>query len=153
MYRLPRSTAAEPTRQSWRALEVPGEKRFEKPGLRVIVLFGALALFAAPVAFLEPALHWANDPELFRLLRGMGALKGGMAAVGLFVVAWRLGQTIKPRMAAAYIAGAWSLALAAGLIWELQVIALASTIFHGAILALLVTAWRDSGKSTRQLSR
>ncbi len=79
----------------------------------------------------------------------MAVLKGVMALAGLAVVAWRLRRTISSRMAGSYIASAWALALASGLIWELQVIPLASTLFHSAVLALLVTAWRDSGSAER----
>ena len=149
MYRSPRHTATLPTRQPVRVdLDIPATEGPQGSRPRLVLLLGALALFAVPVALLEPALYWADDPELFRLLRGMAVLKGVMAVAGLAVVAWRLGRAIEQRMASAYIAGAWALALASGLIWELQVIPLASTLFHGAILWLLITAWRDSGSGS-----
>jgi hypothetical protein len=145
MYRSPRNIPAEPTQRALLAPPGPAGARSRSARLRLILLFSSLALFAAPVALLEPSLSWADDPELFRLLRGMAVLKGLMALAGLALVGWRVGRAIEARMAMAYILGACGLALASGLIWELQVIPVASTLFHGAILALLITAWRDSG--------
>jgi hypothetical protein len=147
MYRSPRNTPTLPS------TVIDVDRRGNDPGHQrrygLALLVGAVALAAAPILALEPAVHWSSDPELFRLLRGMAVLKGVMALAGLAVVAWRLRRTISSRMAGSYIAGAWALALASGLIWELQVIPLASTLFHSAVLALLVTAWRDSGSAER----
>ncbi len=149
MYRYPRQTATLPTRQPGHLVpDTPAEESARRSGYRLLLLFGALACFAVPVALFEPALYWAEDPELYRLLRGMAGLKGVMALTGLGVVAWRLRRAIPSRMAGSYIASAWALALASALIWELQVIPLASTLFHGAILWLLITAWRDSGSGS-----
>lgn len=114
------------------------------PGHRVLLLAGSSLLFAAPLALVEPAAHWARDPELFGLLRGMGGIKALLAVLACAAVWWRLGRTAPSRsIGATYVGGVWVLALAAGLIWQLNAIVAASVLFHAATLTLLITAWRD----------
>jgi len=149
MYRSPRQTATLPTAdRSDVVRDCDAEHARTSARYRLMLGLGAAACLAVPIAVLEPAASWARDPDLFQLLRGMAVLKGLMALAGLVVVGWRLGRSIRSRMAGAYIGAAWALALASALIWELQVIPLASTLFHGAILWLLITAWRDSGSES-----
>ena len=111
---------------------------------RTLLVTGTALLLAAPLALLQPAAHWAGDPELFRLLRGMTGIKAVLAVLAFAVVWWRLGRpAVSARSAATYVGGVWALALATGLIWQLTAIPAASLLFHAAIIALLVTAWRD----------
>lgn len=112
---------------------------------RLWLLAGSALLLAAPLALLAPAAHWASDPELFRLLRGMAAIKALLAVLAFAAVWWRLGRGLTPRFAASYVGGVWGLAFAAGLIWQLTAVPLASGLFHCATILLLITAWRDAG--------
>lgn len=112
---------------------------------RAWLLGGSLLLLAAPLTLSAPAAHWAGDPELFRLLRGMAAIKGLLAVLAFAAVWWRLGRDATPRLAATYVGAVWVLALAAGLIWQLTAVAAASGLFHCATILLLVAAWRDAG--------
>ena len=110
---------------------------------RLGLVLGAILLFAASALMLQPAAHWANDPELFRLLRGMGMIKIALAAIGLALVWWRLASPLTASLTAVYVGGVWALSLTAGLIWQLTLILPASGLFHCATLALLAAAWRD----------
>lgn len=131
------------------AIGLPGARlRMNQPRLRLVL--GAGVLFAASVVMLQPAAHWVHDPELFRLLRGMGVLKIVLAALALAVVWWRLGQALSPRLQTVFVGAVWALSLAAGLIWQLTMILPASALFHLATLSLLVAAWRDIGPRMEQ---
>lgn len=110
---------------------------------RLLLLLGSALLFAAPLMLFAPAAYWADDPELFRLLRGIGILKIVLAVLALAVVWWRLGWQLSPRLQAVFVGGVWTLSLAAGSIWQLTLILPASALFHVATLALLVGAWRE----------
>jgi hypothetical protein len=111
---------------------------------RALLVIGTALLLAAPLVLLRPAAHWAGDPELFRLLRGMAGIKAVLAVLAFAVVWWRLGRPgVTFRPAATYVGGVWAMALATGLIWQLTTIPAASLLFHAAIVTLLVTAWRD----------
>lgn len=112
---------------------------------RLWLLAGSAALLALAVVAFEPASHWSRDPELFRLLRGMAAIKGLLALLAFAAAWWRLGRDTTPRLAATYVGGVWALAFAAGLIWQLTAVPAASGLFHVATLVLLVAAWRDAG--------
>jgi hypothetical protein len=145
MYRRPFSTPTTPDPEI-AAPPVDADGRRLSPGrLRLLLLIGSAALVAVPLALAEPAAHWANDSQLFTLLRGMAVIKAGLAAFALAVVWWRLGQAAAPRFAATMIGGVWVLALATGLIWQLTAVLAASALFHAATIALLYTAWRDVG--------
>lgn len=111
--------------------------------LRLSLVLGAGLLFAASALVLQPAAHWASDPELFRLLRGMGVIKIALAAVAFALVWWRLASPLTIGLKAMYVGGVWALSLAAGLIWQLTLILPASALFHLATISLLVAAWRD----------
>lgn len=110
---------------------------------RLLLLSGSVLLLAAPLTLIQPAVHWLNDPQLAMLLRGMALIKLALAVLALVVVWWRLGQPLRPRLQAVGVAGVWALSLAAGLIWQLHWIVPASALFHGAMLSLLVAAWRE----------
>ena len=117
--------------------------------LRALLLTGSALLLAAPLAFVEPAAGWADDPELFRLLRGMAVLKGVLAALAFAAVWWRLGRTLSARLTAIYVGSVCIMALATGLIWQLTALPAASALFHCATIALLVAAWRDVERPNR----
>ena len=120
---------------------------------RALLLIGSAVLLAATLALFEPAAHWARDPELLQLLRGMAVIKAGLAVLALYAVWWRLGRAPAGKaFVASYLVNVWVLALATGLIWQLSAIAFASALFHGATITLLVVAWRDmEPRSARQL--
>ncbi len=79
---------------------------------RVLLLIASGLLLTTPLALLAPAAHWAQDPELFRLLRGMGTLKFLLAALAFAVVWWRLGRPATLGLRSVYIGGVCTLALA-----------------------------------------
>jgi hypothetical protein len=123
-------------------------------GPRVALLIGSGLLAAAPLAAVEPAAHWLDDPELFKLLRGMAGIKALLAAIALAAAWWRLGRSPAPAgLAVRYIGGVWALALATGLIWQLTVIPAASVLFHAATITLLVTAWADAAPDSARPTR
>ena len=109
----------------------------------------ALALLGA---LLAAALGWlASDlfpprpmeAELALLLRGMAAIKT-LLVVGLVAaIAWRSRWPMSPTLIAGYLAGAWSMAFATAMIWQLSAIAAAAVFFHVAEFAVLLMAWRD----------
>jgi len=72
---------------------------------RVLLLAGSALLFSTPLLLFELAAFWADDPELFRLLRGMGILKIAMAVAALAVVFWRLGGSVQPHLRLIYLGG------------------------------------------------
>jgi hypothetical protein len=117
--------------------------------LQLLLVLGSSILLLTALAMFEPAAHWADDAELFVLLRGMASIKGLLAVLAFSAVWWRLGRSLSPRLAPrlaqTYIAGVWALALASGLIWQLTFIVAASGLFHLASMALLVATWRDAG--------
>ncbi len=110
---------------------------------RLLLLAGSGVLMAGPLVLLEPAAYWAKDLELFRLLRGMAVLKLVLVAIAFAAVWWRLGGQPRVNLKYAYTGGVWALSLAAGLIWQLELVIPASALFHGATLTLLIAAWRD----------
>ena len=146
MYRSPFSTAATPTDDTARYLSddsaVGRGRGFGRP--RAWLVVGSALALGAPVAAFEPAAHWAADPELFRLLRGMAVIKAMLAVAAFSVIWWRLGRTLATTLAATYVGGVWVLAVATGLIWNLTAIVAASGLFHLATIVLLVAAWRDA---------
>ena len=145
-----RRTAANPTRGQARTLA--GGRQTGRTGQRALLLMASALLLATPLALFEPAAHWADDPELFRLLRGMAVLKGMLATLALAAVWWRLGQKIHARLTATYVGSVCVMALATGLIWQLTALPAASALFHGATIALLVAAWRDIERPNQSAS-
>ncbi len=147
MYRSPLSSSSTPAPGKPLAVPVvPAASRPAASHLRLgLLVAGSVLLLATPLVLLEPAAYWQDDPELFRLLRGMAVIKGVLALLAASLVWWRLGRLSGPGFAAAYIGGVWVLALATGLIWQLTLVLPASGLFHAATLMLLVTAWRDTG--------
>lgn len=124
------------------ALQYSPSQRVVSPQ-RISLLLGSAVLLAIPLMLFEPPAYWADDPELFRLLRGMGMLKLVLAAIAFAASWWRLGAQPGVHLQTAYVGGVWALSLAAGLIWQLHWVIPASALFHGGTLALLFAAWRD----------
>lgn len=122
---------------------------------RSLLVVGSAFLFAMPLALFEPAAHWAREPELFQLLRGMAVIKAALAVLALAAVWWRLGKTPTPgAFVAPYAVGVLAMALATGLIWQLTAIVAASVLFHSGTITLLVAAWRDvEPRSARHLGK
>jgi len=145
MFRSSFSTATTPTRYPTRPMSNAADAGWRAAWnrQRTLLLVGSALLLAGPLALFEPAAHWADDPALFDLLRGMAILKGMLAAIALATVWWRLGRELPPRLAAIYVGGVYVLVLATGLIWQLTAIPAASGLFHFATIALLIAAWRD----------
>lgn len=104
---------------------------------------GALALTGAAVALGDPARALASDPALARLLRGMAALKALMAVAAAVAVWWRLGRPVEVIAGAIYVVSVATMAGVAAMIWQLSGLAVASVLFHVALLALAITALRD----------
>jgi len=136
------------------ALTMPAaatSSRLQRPARQcVMLMLGSSILLLVPLLMFEPAAHWADEAELFILLRGMACIKGLLAALAFSAVWWRLRQTPTSRLAQTYIGGVWAMALAAGLIWQLTFIVAASGLFHCATIALLIAAWRDGGLRLKQ---
>jgi hypothetical protein len=125
---------------------------------RPLVLRSALFLGCAGAVALglwlgSPQAFVAADPDLARLLRGMALIKASIVVATLSVVAWRLGHPVSPRLTAVYLGGAWAVALASTLIWQLTHVPLAALGFHGAELAMLVAAFGDGRGPLRTLLR
>jgi hypothetical protein len=94
----------------------------------------------------DPAAYIAADPALARLLRGMAVIKGAAVLGAVFAVFWRFGWRVSLPVSLSYIAGSWLLAGTTMLIWQLTLIPPAAVVFHAALIAMLVTAWRDDNK-------
>lgn len=85
----------------------------------------------------------AADPELTRMLRGMAALKAGLALGAVCLVAWRLGYPASARLAAGLIAAAALMAAGPVLIWHVAPVAAAALLFHAGMGLLLVLCLTD----------
>ena len=141
MYRSPYSTPSAPQRElAPQPYQNPPAVRRRRRAL-LLVLSGLL--LAAPIALFEPGAYWSDDPELFRLLRGMAVLKGLMAIVAFSAVWWRFGRAMTRPLAMVGLISVSAMALASGLIWELTLVPAASALFHAATIALLLAAWRE----------
>ena len=105
-----------------------------------------VAAFATVAGLSFGSARGAADPELAMLLRFMAVMKAAMALAALALMAWRLGSPMKPGLAAAGIAAVALMAVASGLIWSLDHVALGAVLFHVGLFAALYVAWRDDGK-------
>jgi hypothetical protein len=119
--------------------------------MRVVLAGGCAAAVAGGLFLGDPAVALAADPDLARLLRGMAALKGLIVAPAVAVVWWRLGHPLSVRLAAVYVGGAWMMAFASALIWQLTSLGLAALVFHGAGLAMLVAAFGDGREASARV--
>jgi len=111
--------------------------------LRRVLAAGCCVTVAAAALHGDPAAYLSADPALGRLLRGMALIKALIAAVAVGALMWRFGRPIPRLRAGVYLAGAWFMAGAAMLVWQLSHIALAAISFHAGELTLLFIAWRE----------
>jgi hypothetical protein len=89
---------------------------------RALLLLGVLAAAFAGARLGAPGAALLADPGLARLLRGMAAIKAGLALGGVALLAWRFGRPVTVGVATAYLAGAWTVVAATALIWQLTAI-------------------------------
>ncbi len=81
--------------------------------------------------------------QLVFLLRFMALVKGAMVLGALGLTQWRLRRPASDRLALGYGVALAAMALAPGLIWSLDAIALGAACFHAGLLVFFVLAWRD----------
>lgn len=105
---------------------------------------GALTVAVAAVIAPAPQLA-AGDADLLTLLRGMALIKAAIVAGLVSLLWWRLQWPMTAARAWGYLGTSWTLCAATVLIWQLASVAIAATLFHVALLALLLLAWRDVG--------
>jgi hypothetical protein len=111
--------------------------------LRSLLLSGCIASVAMAAWLGEPAALMRSDAELAQLLRGMAAIKGLIVLAAVGALLWRFGQPAPRRIAIAYLLGAWLIAGATMLVWQLSLVPLAALAFHAGEFTLLIAAWRD----------
>ena len=120
---------------------------------RGLLVLGGLAAAAVPAIWVDPAASAAFEPDLARLLRGMALLKATFVLAAVGVLLWRLGQPISTPTALVYLGGTWAGAAATTMIWHLDRLVLASTIFHLGMIVCLVVAMRDGALPASQIPR
>jgi len=125
--------------------------------LRALLVAGGLV--AAGLAFFgsasvaDEAAQSASDPALARLLRGMALLKAGLTLGAAGLLWWRLAEPVSLRLTTVYLLGAWSMAAATALVWQLWMIPVAAFVFHAGEISLLVAAGLDDGALRRFAAR
>ncbi len=77
------------------------------------------------------------------LIRFMAVMKAAIVVASLALVAWRFGDDITPRLAAAYIVAVGLMGISPGLIWNLAALPAASAVFHAGLLLGLALAAAD----------
>jgi hypothetical protein len=120
--------------------------------LRLGLLLGCAVSVLLAAWLAAPASALRADPELVFLLRGMALIKAALVLAAVGVLCWRFGQPVLPRVAGAYLAGAWLTAGATMLVWQLSLIPLAALVFHVGEFMLLWVAWRDHAEARTELS-
>ncbi len=120
--------------------------------LRFVLLVGLVAVVVVAAVVRSPSAATVADAKLVSLLRGMALIKAGIALVAVALAAWRFGRPIPSAVAFGYLVGAWCLAGAAVLIWQLSFIPAAAVIFHVGMLGLLALAWREGRFESRMRS-
>lgn len=111
--------------------------------LRALLVVGCAMALLIAAALGRPEVLQQADAELARLLRGMALIKGALLAAALAALWWRFGLALAPRLALVYLVGAWLMAAASMLVWQLTLIPAAAVVFHAGELGLLLAAWRD----------
>lgn len=120
--------------------------------LRAGLLAGCAASVCAALWLGDPRPALDADVELARLLRGMAVIKAAICLLALGALWWRFGHPTSRRLAAAYLLGAWLVAGASMLVWQLTLVPAAAIAFHAGELTLLIAAWRD-GRGERRAAR
>ena len=113
--------------------------------LRTSLMVGCALAAAIAVSYGSPDAYIRTDRELALLLRAMAVIKASLVIAAMSALWWRFGQPIGPGAAAAYLVGAFLIAAASGLIWQLTLIAPAAFAFHVGGFTLLVVAFLDRG--------
>jgi hypothetical protein len=140
----PRTGALAGTRAASHARVIDGV------GLRRALLVIGLVLSVAAAVVVAGAIPGPlRDAGLVRLMRGMALIKGAIVLGASAVLAWRIGRPISAGLLAGYLGGAWAMAFATTLIWQLAAIAPSAIAFHAGELTLLALAWRDSRPTRR----
>jgi hypothetical protein len=119
------------------------------PALRAALIAGCAVTVGSALRLGNPAPYLMADPALARLLRAMALIKGSLALAALLASWWRFGWRVDTRISIAYLAATWTMAAAAVLIWQLTLMAFAAVLFHGALIGLLLAAWRDDNKAPK----
>jgi len=109
---------------------------------RSLLVVGCMLAAALPLVAVDPAAD-AFEPELARLLRGMALLKATFVLTAVAILLWRLAQPVATATAVLYLGGTWAGAAATTMIWQLDRLVLASTLFHVGLIAFLIVAMRD----------
>jgi hypothetical protein len=107
----------------------------------LLLCAGAAAAVAAGSFVGEPTAALRADPSLSHLLRGMAVIKGALALGAIGALWWRFGRPIDEGMAKAYLCGAWFMAGAAMIVWQLGHVGVGAIAFHTGELTLLTIAW------------
>jgi hypothetical protein len=89
------------------------------------------------------------EAEYVMLIRFMAIMKAAIVVACIALVAWRLGDDIRPQWAAAYISAVGLMTISPGLIWNLAALPEASAVFHAGLLLGLALAAAD-GYARRQ---
>jgi hypothetical protein len=123
--------------------------------LRTLLLSGCALAAAIALGYGVPEAAIRVDRELAYLLRGMALIKAGLVVAAVGVLWWRLAHAIDRGAAAGYLAGAFLMSAASGLIWQLTLIGLGAVAFHvGGFMVLLVAYFdRDAMLLTNRNSR
>ena len=110
---------------------------------RAILVLGLAASIGLASAIAVTPDRPEFDADLMRLMRGMGLIKGGFAAIAAVVCYWRLARPAPVWRASAYVVGTWMMAASAILVWHMRFLAFATTALHVALLGLVFLALVD----------
>ena len=125
------------------------ERQSRRAGLlRVVLLVGCIGS-AAMAWFAASGQPQPVEAELAVLLRGMGAIKGLLAAIAAAVVFWRFSLPVSSRAALGYVACVSLLVGGSVLIWQVVYLSLAAVLFHIGLFGGLVIAWREGLQTLR----
>lgn len=111
--------------------------------LRTVLVAGCVAAVALAGWIGNTMAGPGSDPELALLLRGIGAIKGGLALIGAGLLLWRFGHPVSGRIAAVYLGSTWLAAAASMLVWQQAIVPAAAVLFHAGELTFLACAWFD----------
>jgi hypothetical protein len=106
-------------------------------GGAVLATAGTLAWTAGDAA-LERA-----DPDLTRLMQAMALLKGGIVAMAVAALGWRLQRPTPAAFTAGYLTLVWLMSAMVALMWRMEALGTVAVLLHAAGAALVVLAWRD----------
>jgi hypothetical protein len=132
-----------------RATGLP-EARFK---FRLLLCSGAAAAVIAGSFVGDPAASLRADPDLGHLLRGMAVIKGALALGAIAALWWRFGRPIEDGTAKVYLCGAWFMAGAAMIVWQLAHVGVGAIAFHAGELTLLCVAWFQHRAEVRDRTR